>query len=114
MDPNTLPFDSDSMLAGLRPWVECESPTWESSAVECMLDIAARDLALLGARIEHIAGRMGFAGCVRAQLPHERQGQPGILVLAHLDTVHPIGTLEKLPFRRDGARCTGPAICDMK
>jgi len=114
MDPNALPFDADSMLAGLRPWVECESPTWDAPAVERMLDLAARDLALMGARLERIAGRMGFAGCVRAQLAHARAGQPGILVLAHLDTVHPVRTLARLPFRRDGARCYGPAICDMK
>lgn len=27
MDPNQLPFDADAMLAGLREWIECESPT---------------------------------------------------------------------------------------
>jgi glutamate carboxypeptidase len=39
---------------------------------------------------------------------------PGILLLAHFDTVHPIGTLADLPFRRDGERCYGPGIWDMK
>ena len=39
---------------------------------------------------------------------------PGILVMGHLDTVHPIGTLAKLPFRREGARAWGPGIQDMK
>ena len=34
--------------------------------------------------------------------------------MGHLDTVHPIGTLEKLPFRRDGGRAWGPGIQDMK
>ena len=29
MDPNALPFDADAMLAGLREWVECESPTYD-------------------------------------------------------------------------------------
>ena len=29
MDLSSLPFDSEAMLAGLRPWVECESPTWD-------------------------------------------------------------------------------------
>ena len=41
-------------------------------------------------------------------------GEPGILIMAHLDTVHPVGTLEKLPFRREGGRCYGPGILDMK
>jgi glutamate carboxypeptidase len=51
---------------------------------------------------------------VRAEFPHPRRGEPGILLMSHLDTVHPVGTLAKLPFRRDGARCYGPGILDMK
>ena len=47
-----LPFDAEAMLPGLRPWVECESPTFDAAAVNRMMDIAARDLALIGARIE--------------------------------------------------------------
>jgi len=38
MNPANLPFDSEAMLQGLRGWVECESPTWDKSAVERMLD----------------------------------------------------------------------------
>jgi glutamate carboxypeptidase len=114
MDPNALPFDSDAMLDGLRVWVECESPTWDAAAVNRMLDIASRDLVIAGARIERVAGRMGFGDCVRATFPHPTADQPGILVMGHFDTVHPIGTLQKLPFRRDGDRAWGPAICDMK
>ena len=69
-DPNALPFNADAMLDGLRPWVECESPTFDAAAVERMLDLASRDLVIAGARIERIAGRMGFASCVRATFPH--------------------------------------------
>ena len=114
MDFAALPFDTDTMLAGLRPWVECESPTFDATAVERMLDLAAREMAIMGASIERIAGRQGFAGCVRARFPHPRQGAPGILVSGHLDTVHPVGTLAKLPWRRDGNLCFGPGIFDMK
>ena len=114
MNPANLPFDSEAMLRGLREWVECESPTWNAAAVERMLDIAARDMAVMGATIERIAGRQGFAGCVRARFPHPRQGDPGILIAGHFDTVHPAGTLEKLPFRREGDKCYGPGIYDMK
>jgi glutamate carboxypeptidase len=113
MDPNSLPFDADAMLAGLRPWVECESPTWDASAVNRCMDLAARDLAIMGARIERIAGRMGFGDCVRATFPHP-SAEPGILIMGHLDTVHPMGTIASLPWRRDGGKCYGPGIYDMK
>ncbi|BAM90672.1 carboxypeptidase [Bradyrhizobium oligotrophicum S58] len=114
MNPADLPFDTEAMLQGLRGWVECESPTWDAAAVARMLDLAARDMAVMGATIERISGRQGFAGCVRARFPHPRQGEPGILIAGHMDTVHPVGTLAKLPWRRDGNKCFGPGICDMK
>ena len=113
MDPNALPFDADDMLAGLRPWVECESPTFDAAAVNRCMDMASRDLALMGARIDRIPGRMGFGDCVRATFAHP-SSSPGILVMGHLDTVHPVGTLARLPFRRDNGRCYGPGIVDMK
>jgi len=109
-----LPFDAESILGRLRGWVECESPTFDAAAVNRMLDLASRDLAMLGARVERIPGRMGFGDAVRARFPHPAGDAPGILVLAHLDTVHPVGTLSALPFRREDGRCYGPGICDMK
>ena len=114
MNPADLPFDSEVMLLGLRAWVECESPTFDASAVDRMLDLAARDMAIMGATIERIAGRQRFGGCIRARFPHPKQGEPGILIAGHLDTVHPIGTLQKLAWRRDGGKCFGPGIFDMK
>lgn len=109
-----LPFDAEAMLPGLRSWVECESPTFDAAAVNRMMGIAARDLALLGARVETIPGRMGYGDCVRATFPHRKAGEPGILVMGHLDTVHPIGTLASLPWRREGGRLYGPGVYDMK
>ena len=114
MNPTYLPFDSETMLAGLRAWVECESPTWDAAAVNRMLDLAAREMAIMGASIERIAGRQGFGGCVRAKFPHPKQREPGILIAGHLDTVHPTGTIEKLKWRRDDNKCYGPGIFDMK
>lgn len=115
MTPLELPFDADQMLAGLKPWIECESPTYDAAAVNRMMDLAAYEMAALGAQIERIPGRMGFGGSVRARFPHPEMGKtPGILIAGHMDTVHPIGTLEKLPFRREGDLCYGPGLMDMK
>ncbi|SDW08857.1 glutamate carboxypeptidase [Albimonas donghaensis] len=114
MDISALPFDADQMLAGLRPWVECESPTFDAAAVNRMMDILCRDFAVMGATVERIPGRMGLGDSVRARFPHPTPNAPGILILGHFDTVHPVGTLEKLPFRREGDKAYGPGICDMK
>ncbi|MFN2385906.1 MAG: M20 family metallopeptidase [Thermoanaerobaculia bacterium] len=41
-------------------------------------------------------------------------GTEGALLLGHLDTVWPAGTLEGIPFRVEGDRATGPGVFDMK
>ena len=119
MDLTTLPFDIDDMVAGLKRWVECESPTHDGAAVDRMLAIAQQDLAAMGADPQFTPGDqsprpMGLGGTVVAPLPHPKQGEPGILVMGHMDTVHPVGTLDVNPFRREGNICWGPGIQDMK
>ncbi|MBZ0123889.1 MAG: M20/M25/M40 family metallo-hydrolase, partial [Roseovarius sp.] len=84
-DPLALPFDTDEMLAGLRPWIETESPTFDAAAVNRMLDLVQHELAVLGARTERIPGRQGLGDSLRAALPHPGAGEGGILLLGHLD-----------------------------
>ncbi len=109
-----LAFDTDAIIEGLKPWVECESPTWDAEAVDRMMDLAAERCAALGAEIERIPGTMGLGGSVRATFPHPKAGTPGIMITGHFDTVHPIGTLAQNPFRRESGKVYGPGIQDMK
>ncbi len=113
-NPLDLPFDADEMLAGLKPWIETESPTFDAAAVNRMMDVVQYELASLGARVERIPGRMGLGDSVRATMPHPKAGEGGILLLGHMDTVHPVGTLKQLPFKREGGICYGPGLMDMK
>jgi glutamate carboxypeptidase len=70
-------------------------------------------MAAQGAAVEQIAGRDGFGDCVRGRFaPEKKDG--GILVIGHLDTVHPMGTLNQLPWREADGLCYGPGILDMK
>ena len=107
-------LDAEEILAGIREWVEIESPTTDAAAVNRMVDKVQADFAAIGARLERIPGRDGFGDHLLATSPWGGDG-PGILVLSHLDTVHDIGTLgTKLPFRVEGDVAYGPGIYDMK
>ena len=110
-DLAALPFDSERMLEGLLRWVAVESPTHDAAGVNAMMDLAAHELYAMGAEITRLPGRLGFGDCVAGRLPHPTPGRPGILVLGHMDTVHPRGALA---VRRDGERAWGPGIFDMK
>ncbi|MDO5528663.1 MAG: M20/M25/M40 family metallo-hydrolase, partial [Paracoccus sp. (in: a-proteobacteria)] len=115
MDPLELPFDEADMLARLRPWIECESPTFDADAVARMMALAAKDCAALGASVDHIEAQGGFGPSIRVRFPHPGHDKvPGILVSGHMDTVHPIGTITKNPWRTEDGKAWGPGIQDMK
>ncbi len=106
-------IDAGEILGGIRDWVSIESPSTDAAAVNRMADRVEGDLRAIGAQVTRTPGRDGYGDMVRARSPWGGDG-PGILVVSHLDTVHPIGTLAEQPFRREGDRIFGPGIYDMK
>ena len=65
-------------------------------------------------QLERVPGRDGFGDVLVARTPWGGEG-PGILVLSHLDTVHPVGYKhDVIPIRREGDKVYGPGIYDMK
>ena len=105
---------TEALLAEVRAWVEIESPTQDAAAVNRVADFAEGRLRALGAAIERTPGREGFGDILIGRLPGAEAG-PGLLLLGHMDTVHPLGTLAgPLPFRVAGERAYGPGIYDMK
>jgi glutamate carboxypeptidase len=107
------PFDATDILDGIRRWVEIETPTEVPAQVNKLADLVADGYRDLPVAIERVAGRDGCGDHLVARSSW-RQDAPGILVLSHLDTVHPLGFIERLPFRIDGDRAFGPGIYDMK
>jgi glutamate carboxypeptidase len=106
-------IDLGGMIAGIRRWVETESPTRDKDAVNRMIDLVAAGLADVPARFERIGGHQAYADMLMVRVGESYA--PGILILSHIDTVHPIGTLSgALPFRRDGDKLYGPGLYDMK
>lgn len=97
-----------SLIDSTRALVEVESPTEDVDACARVVDRAqevASNWLVEPGRIEQHGGR-----------PIWRWGpaQPRILLLGHLDTVWPMGTIDRLPCRIEGDRMTGPGVFDMK
>ena len=104
----------DALLAAVNDWIAIESPTQDAAAVNQVSTHAEGLLRAIGATIERIPGEGGIADILIGRIPGEANG-PGILVLGHMDTVHPVGTLAgPLPMRVEGDRAYGPGIYDMK
>ncbi|MFB7452097.1 M20 family metallopeptidase [Streptomyces sp. NPDC056194] len=96
------------MLDDLRTLVEIESPSRD-------LDAIGASAAAVATVIEKRLG--GQATLIdSAAGPHVHWsggGSPRVLVLGHHDTVFPLGTLERRPFRVEGGRAFGPGVFDM-
>jgi len=54
-----------------------------------------------------------FGNHLQVDFPGRRAGKP-VLLLGHLDTVYPIGTLAEMPYRVADGRVWGPGSLDMK
>ena len=89
-DTPSNPFDTKAILDGIRRWVEIETPTEAPEQVNKLATLVADGYRDLPATIERIAGHDGCGDHLVARSAWG-QDQPGILVLSHLDTVHPIG-----------------------
>ncbi|MFT4099261.1 MAG: M20 family metallopeptidase [Rhodoblastus sp.] len=107
-------LETAALLAAVNDWVAIESPTPDRDGVNRVGALAERLLRDLGASVERISGAPDFGDIVVGRIPGETDG-PGILLLGHMDTVHPVGTLAgPLPIRVEGDRAYGPGIYDMK
>lgn len=109
-------LDLASFLQELKRWVEIESPTADTQAVNRMADHVESLARSAGFSVERAPGRLGRGDNLTVRYgPAPSADRRGVLLLAHLDTVHPIGTLaDALPWREEGKRIYGPGIYDMK
>jgi glutamate carboxypeptidase len=75
---------------------------------------------------EQLAAWLAPTGCIRTWVDEPDNparslvltvpgdGGPAVALLGHPDTVFPPGTATRWRFRREGERCTGPGVADMK
>jgi glutamate carboxypeptidase len=102
------------MVGLLGQFVRCESPSGYKAAVDRFGVMVAREWRRRGAAVRILRQRLR-GNHLRIEWPHATGRSDGqILLLGHLDTVYPIGTLAKMPFRVRGGRAWGPGTFDMK
>ena len=104
------------MLSLLRKMVEIESPSDDKAAVDRMGAFLAEAFERLGGKVtfypQEVAGNH-----LKAEFPAGASGPASgkpVLFLGHFDTVWPMGTLAKMPFRMEAGRAFGPGVYDMK
>ncbi len=102
----------DAMLAALAALVERESPSRDKAALDILADDLARLFSALGLEVSRFANPDG-GDHLSVMLDGDSFESPA-LVLCHFDTVWPLGTIDRMPFRIEGGRAFGPGVYDMK
>jgi len=112
--PDTHSDTASAIVAGIRRWIECESPSHDRTALLQMADMLLTDARNMG--LQTTARDIGTETGPLLHIHNRAAGddRPGIMILAHYDTVHPVGTLEKNPCRIEEDRFYGPGTYDMK
>jgi glutamate carboxypeptidase len=121
-----LPVPMRALLAGARRkqpalldltqrLVRAESPSDDKAAVNACVALAAAQAKALGGHVK-LHRQKSFGDLLEARFgPKSKAGPAGrILLLGHLDTVWPLGTLKTMPCRLSEGRLSGPGTLDMK
>jgi glutamate carboxypeptidase len=104
-----------SMVRLLGTFVRSESPSHDKKAVDRFGKIVATEWRKRGAKVRVFKNlKRGNHLRIEIWLGQGREPKRQIMVLGHLDTVYPLGTLTKMPFRISGGRAWGPGTFDMK
>lgn len=100
----------DDTVRVIETLARLESPSTDKAAVDRCGAVLAGMLRSAGADV-HVMSQPERGNHLLARVAGE--GRP-ILLLGHFDTVWPVGTLDRMPVRRDGDRLHGPGVFDMK
>ena len=97
----------------LRKLVETESPSDNKAAVDAAVSLVRGWAQQLGGRVK-LHKQREFGDILELRFGPTRSSRKPILLLGHLDTVWPLGTLKTMPWREDATRIYGPGVLDMK
>ena len=110
---NTFMARREVMLEKLRALVERESFTRDKVGVDALVDLVEARLHGMNADAVQRFPQRDVGDFLLAKWHVDAPGKP-FLFLAHLDTVHPPGTLDSMPIIVDDERFHGPGALDMK
>ena len=101
---------ADEILTTLRDMVELESFSSDKAGVDTLSAYIRDKLEEVGAEVQTIP--QDEAG--NHLMADWGDGDEQVLILCHMDTVWPTGTLREKPFRIEDGLAFGPGILDMK
>ncbi len=106
---------ASKLMLWMRQLVEIESPSDDKPSVDRCVEAVADLAASLGGKVRRHRQRT-FGDVLELRFEPATKGKRNapLMLLGHLDTVWPLGTLSGMPFRIAQGRAWGPGVLDMK
>jgi len=101
------------LLKNLKELVEIESPSHDKAAVDQAMAYGIALAATFGGKAKRHKQKQ-FGDVVEVRFGPARSKRKPVLLLGHLDTVWPMGTLKNMPWRESEGKIFGPGVLDMK
>ena len=101
------------MVELLERLARAESPSLDPEAQRGPFRILASELERDDHVVRAVHGR-GTGDHLYARPRERRRGDPRQLLIGHMDTVWPVGTIDEMPLHRQGRQLFGPGVADMK
>jgi glutamate carboxypeptidase len=101
------------LVERLRALVEVESPSDDPAGINRANENVAEIAAGFGGRAKRHRQK-AFGDVLELRFGPQRSKEKPLLLLGHLDTVWPLGTLKSMPWREAEGRLWGPGVFDMK
>jgi len=121
MEGGTMDFNlyfksrQGEMINLLKEIVSLESPSGDKKAIDACSSYLIEKFKKIGTKITCFPQKeMGDLYLVEFPAEDEEEKREQILILTHLDTVWPVGKIEKMPFYVSGNKIFGPGVLDMK
>src|ERR1700687_3728535 len=117
LDPQALlqhiTASQPQLIAHLRELVEQESPSEDPAAINAASALVESWARELGGRPRYHKQK-GYGHVLELRFGPRKSPLKPILLLGHLDTVWPLGTLAQMPWQQSPEKIAGPGTLDMK
>ena len=107
-----LASQQQAMQDLLQKVVNIDSGSRDEAGVTAVAHALAERLQAAGVAVQ-FEPVPGYGVLLHAQVNADGEGAP-IVLMGHMDTVFPAGTVAKRPYREEAGRAYGPGVADMK
>tara|TARA_Y100000588_G_scaffold105087_1_gene114729 strand:+ start:3791 stop:4963 length:1173 start_codon:yes stop_codon:yes gene_type:complete len=98
----------------IKEIVQIDSPTYPALGTNKIIDYFSKKFKLFEIQSKRLKGTKGTGDHLLVTIKGKQKNKSKVLLIGHCDTVFPLQTSDKRPFKIKGKTAFGPGVADMK